>query len=173
MNKEKILKGIKNRIIQYVSRFVPGATNVRIWLHRMRGVHIGKGSFIGTDVLIETAYPERVKIGNNVILGIRTTLIAHFDIQEKNSEKFINQNPSIVIEDDVFIGPGVIILPNVRIGRGAVVSAGSVVTHSVPAKTMVQGNPAKPIARCNTPLRRDTSIWQFYRNLEKIEKIKR
>lgn len=173
MEEKNIFHGLKNRLLQYVSRFVPGAISVRVWLHRLRGVKIGRGVFIGTDVLIETAHPERVSIGNDVIIGIRCVLIAHFDAQEITTKNNQGTRPSIVIEDDVFIGPGVIILPNVRIGRGSVITAGSVITNSVPQRTMMQGNPAKPVARCHTPLRRDTPIWQFYRNLEKIGKTTR
>src|SRR5947208_178853 len=70
--------------------------------------------------------------------------------------------------DDAFLGPGVIIMPNVTIGAGAVVAAGSVVTRSVAPLTMVQGNPAKPIARCGIPLGLDTPIKEFYRRLTPI-----
>jgi acetyltransferase-like isoleucine patch superfamily enzyme len=168
MRKENTIPGLKNRFAQYVARFIPGATSTRVWLHRIRGVKIGNDVFIGTDVLMETAHPERISIGDHVIIGIRSILVAHFDAHEIDRG---NENSTfITIEDDVFLGPGVIVLPNVRIGRGAVVTAGSVVTHSVPARTMVQGNPARPVARCNTPLRRNTPIWQFYRDLKKIEK---
>jgi acetyltransferase-like isoleucine patch superfamily enzyme len=48
----------------------------------------------------------------------------------------------VVIEDDAWIGAGATILPGVRIGRGAVVATGSVVTRDVPAATIVAGNPA-------------------------------
>lgn len=170
MKKENVLIGLRNRFLQYIARYIPGATSTRVWLHRLRGVRIGKDTFIGTDVLIETAHPDWVSIGNHVIVGIRSVLIAHLEAQLNQHDDQKRIGVSIIIEDDVFIGPGVIILPNVRIGRGAVITAGSVVTHSVPAKTMVQGNPARPVALCDTPLNRETSIWQFYRNLKKIEK---
>lgn len=58
----------------------------------------------------------------------------------------INLNEKeIVIEDDVLIGTGSIILKGVTIGRAAIVGAGSVVTESVPPYTVVAGNPARPI----------------------------
>jgi hypothetical protein len=75
---------------------------------------------------------------------------------------------SVQIEDDVYIGPGAIILPNVRLGRGAVVTAGSVVSRSVPPMTMVRGNPAQPVARCGVPLTWDTPLKVFYRNLKPL-----
>ena len=52
-----------------------------------------------------------------------------------------------VIEDNVWIGINSTILPGLRIGNGAVVGAGSVVTKDVPAMTIVAGNPARIIKR--------------------------
>jgi maltose O-acetyltransferase len=49
----------------------------------------------------------------------------------------------VLIEDNVWIGGGAILLPGVNIGRNAVVGAGAVVTRSVPANTVVTGNPAR------------------------------
>jgi maltose O-acetyltransferase len=51
----------------------------------------------------------------------------------------------IVIDDDVWIGARVIILPGVHIGTGAVIGAGAVVTKDVPAYAVVGGNPARVI----------------------------
>lgn len=49
----------------------------------------------------------------------------------------------VVVEDEVWIGAGVIVLPGVRIGRGAVIGAGSVVTHEIPSNAVAVGNPAR------------------------------
>jgi len=51
----------------------------------------------------------------------------------------------ITIKDDVWIGGSAIILPNVTIGRGSVVGAGSVVTKNIPPNSKYAGNPAKEI----------------------------
>ena len=59
-------------------------------------------------------------------------------------------------------------LPGVTIGRGAVVMAGSVVTRSVPPMTMVQGNPAAPVAKCGVPLGANTPLGEFYRALQPL-----
>jgi maltose O-acetyltransferase len=130
-------------------------------LHRLRGVRIGLGSFIGTSVILETAYPQLIEIANRVDFCMRTTIIAH-----QHGECADESKPTVTIEDDVFIGPGSIILPHVRIGRGAVVAAGSVVSTSVPPLTMVRGNPAQPVARCRVPLGRSTPLREFYRGLK-------
>jgi len=162
------LSGMFRRLLQILARFAPGATTLRVRLHRMRGVRIGREVFIGTDVLIETSRPHLVSIGNGVAIGIRTIIIAHFRGSTKADREQAGDHKSIRIEDDAFIGPGAIILPNVTIGHGAVVTAGSVVTHSVPPLTMVRGNPAEPVARCGIPLGIKTPLKEFYRRLKPI-----
>jgi acetyltransferase-like isoleucine patch superfamily enzyme len=52
----------------------------------------------------------------------------------------------VVIEDDVHIGIGAIVLKGVRIGRGARIGGGAVVTGDVPAGGEVAGNPARPVS---------------------------
>jgi acetyltransferase-like isoleucine patch superfamily enzyme len=154
---EPFFSGMKNRILQFLARNAPGATTWRVKLHRWRGVHIGKEVWIGYDAIIETSYPHLVTIGDRVAVHARAIIIAHNREQE-----------GVVIEDDVTLGPGVIVLPNVRIGHGAIVTAGSVVTKSVPPKTMVQGNPARPIATVEIPLRLNVSMKEFSKGLRPI-----
>lgn len=127
-------------------------------------MEIGRDVFVGMDVIIDTSCPRRVRIGNNVVIGMRSTLIAHFDNQVAGT--LTRSRYSLTIEDNVFVGPSVTVMPNVTIGRGSVIMAGSVVTKSIPPRTMVQGNPAKPVARCGVPLLRTTPIWEFYQHLE-------
>ena len=154
---ERRLRGLWNRILQILARLAPGAMTVRVQLNRWRGVHIGKDVWIGYDAIIETSHPELVTIRDRAAVGIRTTIIAHNREQQ-----------GVVIEEDVVLGPGVIVLPNVTIGRGAIVTAGSVVTKSVPPKTMVQGNPARPIATVEVPLGMDVSVKEFAKGLRSV-----
>jgi acetyltransferase-like isoleucine patch superfamily enzyme len=155
--RERLLPGLKNRILQMLARIVPGATTTRVLLNRWRGVKIGKDVWIGYDAIIETSYPHLVTIRDRASLGIRVTIIAHNREQQ-----------GVVIEEDAALGAGVIVLPNVTIGRGAIVTAGSVVTKSVPPKTMVQGNPARPIATVEIPLGMDVSVKEFAKGLRPI-----
>jgi acetyltransferase-like isoleucine patch superfamily enzyme len=124
-------------------------------LHRARGVHVGNDVFIGQDVILETAYPHLVTIEDRAAISVRVTVVAH-----------MRELEGVKIERDVFVGPGVIILPNVTIGHGAVVTAGSVVTRSVPPMTVVQGNPAVPVATCGIPLTPHTTMKEFSRQLK-------
>jgi len=154
---EPMLRGLKNRILQILARVAPGATTTRVRLNRWRGVHIGENVWIGYDAIIETSHPHLVTIRDRAAIGIRSTIIAHYREQQ-----------GVVIEEDAVLGPGVIVLPGVTIGRGAIVTAGSVVTKSVPPKTMVQGNPAGPIATVEVPLGLDVSVKEFAKGLRPI-----
>ncbi len=154
---EKLLPGLRNRILQILARVAPGATTTRVLLNRWRGVNIGKDVWIGYDAIIETSCPHLVTIRDRAAIGIRVTIIAH------NREQ-----RGVVIEEDASLGAGVIVLPNVTIGHGAIVTAGSVVTKSVPPKTMVQGNPARPIATVEVPLGMGVSMKEFAKGLRPI-----
>jgi acetyltransferase-like isoleucine patch superfamily enzyme len=153
--------------------YAPGAMSFRVWIHRRRGVTIGSRVFIGTDALIETSRPDLIAIGDRVVIGIRTTIIAHFRGVTRAERGEGPDRFSVRIEDDVFIGPAAVILPGVTIGRGAVVAAGSVVTSSVAEMTMVQGNPARPVARCGVPLGLETPPTEFTRQLQPIRPASR
>lgn len=155
--KETPLRGIANRILQHAARILPGARSLRVFLHRARGVKMGKDVWIGYDVILETSRPNLITIEEGSVLSVRAMVIAHF-----------RGSMGVKIERDVFIGPGAIILPNVVIGQGSVVTAGSVVTHSVPPMTVVQGNPAVPVARCGVPLGVDITIKEFSRRLRPL-----
>lgn len=168
---ERIIPGIKNRFLQILAQFSPGASSIRVFLHRLRGVRMGKGVWIGYNCIIGTAQPRWIYIGNNVEINIRAIIISHLpDVPEPNEGKG-KDYISVRIEDNAHIGPGTIILPNVTIGQGAVVTAGSVVTRSIPSMTMVQGNPAKPVAICGVPLlTRKIPREEFLRKLKPIRK---
>jgi acetyltransferase-like isoleucine patch superfamily enzyme len=92
---------------------------------------------------------ERITIGNNVVVGANTTII-DTDFHPLNS---IDRNLSptegiiapVLIEDDVFLGMNSLILKGVTIGNGSVIGAGSVVTHDIPPRVIVAGNPARII----------------------------
>jgi acetyltransferase-like isoleucine patch superfamily enzyme len=162
---ERPLRGLRNRLLQRIARNAPGGRSLRVWLHRLRGVRLGRDAFIGLDVVIETSFPELVSTGDRVILGMRTLIVAHFDGDV--AAHGVPERPTVRLEDEVFIGPGVIIMPNVTIGSGSVIAAGTVVTRSVPPRRFVQGNPAEVVGVCNRPLNPSTSTWEFLGGLER------
>jgi len=155
--KESAVRGFVNRVLQQLARTLPGAQSIRVALHRARGVKIGKNVWIGYDVVLDTSQPFNITLEDGCVISMRTTVLAHF-----------RESKGVRIERDVFVGAGALILPNVVIGQGAVVAAGSVVTRSVPAGVMVQGNPAVAMAKCGIPLGPKTTLKEFTRHLQPL-----
>lgn len=128
----------------------------------------GYGTFngditLGNDVIIGTdscflSTGARIIIGNKVIFGPHVYLISGNHQVNKVGEYIIDVHEKtevcdadIVIEDDCWIGAGVIILKGVTIGRGSVIGAGSVVTKSTPPYSISAGNPCRVIKSRFTP----------------------
>jgi maltose O-acetyltransferase len=110
----------------------------------------GQNTYIGDhvflNVLCTTLDCNQVHIGHHVMIGpaVQIYTAAHHLLAETRIQG-MEVAKAILIEDNVWIGGGAILLPGVIIGRNAVVGAGAVVTRSVPANTVVAGNPARVI----------------------------
>jgi acetyltransferase-like isoleucine patch superfamily enzyme len=115
------------------------------------GFKVGKNVYIGQGLML-TMFNSKTKcelvIGDRVAIAPRVTLILSSDA---NWSKLCDIIPPvqgrIVLENDCWIGAGVIVMPGVTIGEMAVVGAGAIVTRNVPAYTIVAGNPAKEIKK--------------------------
>lgn len=147
-------------IIHAVSDHCPSRI-IRHSLFRLAGLKIGTGSVVHMGVRF--FMPDGVSIGEDSIVGFRTFLDGrkplkignHVDIASEamiynsehdlESEKFEATEEPVEIGDYSFIGPRVIILPGVTVGKGAIVAAGAVVTRDVPEFAIVGGVPAKVI----------------------------
>ena len=110
-------------------------------------LHIGSRSFVGRGVEIDCQ--EKISIGEHVLLAPGCFITDHnHDIA---ADRRIDQqrcvSAPVAIEDDVWIGANAVILPGVKIGQGAVVGAGAVVTSDVDSFTVVGGVPARMIAK--------------------------
>jgi acetyltransferase-like isoleucine patch superfamily enzyme len=139
----------------------PGGASARPQLHRWRGVRIGGQAWLGLYVYIDELHPEALTIGKGCTIGIRTTIITHI----YGGPRQPTANGQVVIEDDVFVGPHCVILPNVRIGAGSVIQAGTVVSRNVPPRTLWGGPAAGPLAEVTVPLSGDINYAVFLRGL--------
>jgi acetyltransferase-like isoleucine patch superfamily enzyme len=139
---------ILGTVLSRLALFVPGGSGVRPRLQRWRGVAVGRNVWIGLYVYIDDLHPEALSIGSNCTIGIRTSIITHFYWGAKQPMS----NGKVVIEDDVFVGPHCVILPNVTIGEGAVIQAGSIVTRSVPPRTFWGPPSSGPLGLATVPL---------------------
>jgi maltose O-acetyltransferase len=107
-------------------------------------ITVGRGTFINYGLTALDVAP--ITIGNDVQIGPNVQLLTptHPVDPEPRRNKLEAAKP-IVIEDNVWLGGGVIVLPGVTIGENSVVGAGSVVTRDVPANSVAVGNPARVI----------------------------
>jgi len=111
-----------------------------VYLASPNELQVGDGSFIGRASLYCTG---GVRIGRNVNVSDGVVVItAKHDI---NSPDFNATYEPIVIEDWAWLATNAVVLAGVTVGEGAVVAAGAIVTHDVPAYSVVAGNPATVI----------------------------
>ena len=132
-------KVMKNFIIIQIARYTP-VLSVKNWLYRtFLRMKVGKKTSFALMVMPDIMFPEKITVGENSIIGYNTTLLAHeYLIREYRLGE-------IIIGNEVMIGANVTILPGVKIGDGATVSAGTLVHRDVPSGAFVGGNPMRII----------------------------
>ncbi|MCK4858193.1 MAG: acyltransferase [candidate division Zixibacteria bacterium] len=143
---KKILKSLARNFIWYKFRIV---------LLRWCGFEIGKDVYIADGLVIVEELADRghVIIGDRVSFAPNVTLVTSSHPNNSRIAPYVpTPRGKVVIEADAWIGAGAIILPEVTIGTGAVVGAGSVVTRDVPPYDIVAGIPAKKIGEVSIPL---------------------
>ena len=130
-------KVVKNFIVIQMARYTP-FLNLKNWLYRtFLRMEVGDNTAVALMVMMDVMFPEKIKIGENSIIGYNTTILAHeYLIKEYRLGE-------VCIGNDVLIGANTTILPGVEIGDGAIVSAGTLVHKDVPAGSFVGGNPMK------------------------------
>jgi acetyltransferase-like isoleucine patch superfamily enzyme len=127
------------------------------------GITIGRDSLVGEYSVIRGQ--GGVHIGDRVYTSPFTQIIAVNHVFDDPSQPFVEQGitaQGIQIEDDVWLGAGVVITDGVRIGKGAVIAAGAVVTKDVPPHTVVAGVPAKPVKEITGSERDQTQRTIYY-----------
>jgi acetyltransferase-like isoleucine patch superfamily enzyme len=166
------MTGIFNRcmgmLLQRISLLLPGGYTLRPFTAKLRGAKVGKNVWISQMVYIDELHPEALTIGDNVTIGLRTSILTHF--YWGGRRETTNMGP-VVIEKDVFIGPHCVILPGVLIGEGSVIMAGTVISRNIPPHTL-WGPPATgPLGEVTVSLTARHSYQEFVRGLRPIRKI--
>jgi heptaprenylglycerol acetyltransferase len=148
------VRRVFNRILGMLARFAPGATSLRSFLHRLRGVRITGRVFIGDDVYVENEYPECIELHDGAQICLRSILIAH-----------THGSGRIIIGKDAFIGANCVLTASpgetLTVGDGAVIVTSSVIASDVPALTLFGNEKAKPLATVTVPLAMGTSYENF------------
>jgi maltose O-acetyltransferase len=108
------------------------------------GLRVGDNFQMEKGCNIDANFPWLIEIGDNVTFASRVAVVAH----DGSTKKLVGYSKvgRVRIGNDVFVGFGSIVLPNVTIGDGAVIGANSVVTHDVPAGAVAVGSPAKVVS---------------------------
>ena len=123
-------------------------------------ISVGKNSVVNPNVYLD-GRGGKLLIGDNVDIARDTAIwtLEHDPHDVNHSVK----GGDVIIEDHVWIASRVTILPNVKIGRGAVIASGSVVTKDVPELSIVGGIPAKIIGKRYNPLTYELNYHPLYR----------
>lgn len=127
----------------------------RVHLHRDIIIEVGDGGSltVGNDTYIQprcqfAAFKAPIRIGSEVQIAPYCAFYPYnhgFAPGEVIKNQPLTTKGGILIEDDVWLGVGVVVLDGVRIGKGAVIGAGSVVTHDIPEGAIAMGVPARVI----------------------------
>lgn len=142
-----MLKKLANKIYRYLLSPEKYARKI--------GVKIGDNNFI-PDKNIWSSEPYLITIGNNCQITMGVRLFTHGGGQViRQSIPDFDAFGKITIGDFVYIGNNSLVMPGVSIGEYSIVAAGSVVTKSVPPRTVVAGNPAKIICSINDYMSRN------------------
>jgi acetyltransferase-like isoleucine patch superfamily enzyme len=125
--------------------------NLRARLHKLRGVKFDDvaSTFIGENVTIDSVCPQNVRIGKRCIITSGTKILTHYldteNLSDNPSYHFRFYKGEVRIEDDVFIGYNVVIASPLRIGKGSIIGANTVLTKDVEPGSVMVGAQAKCI----------------------------
>lgn len=140
LNFAKLIRVFFGKIIM---ESVGEGVNIEKGAHFNSNVKIGNYSGIGVNCELNgpVILGDYISMGPEVVIYTRNHAFNNKEIliQEQGYEKY----KQVIINDDVWIGRRVIILPGVEIGKGAIIGAGSVVTKDVPPYAIFVGNPGK------------------------------
>ncbi len=109
-------------------------------------LHVGANVHIGWDVFLDLS--DRVRLENDVHLGMRAVILTHFFLGEGSPEKplaglFPPREAPVTLKRGCAVGAGAIVLPGVTIGEDAIVGAGAVVKTDVPPRSVVEAAPSR------------------------------
>ncbi len=131
-----IFRKFRNAFCQSLARICP-FNSIRVFLHRCRGVSIGKNVFIGLNCTLDNSYPEYISLEDGCGLTGEVYILTHSNPGKRFLGTFDSHVSPVIVKRDAWIGIRSTILPGVKIGEKSVVSAGTVVNKDVPDHTIV------------------------------------
>lgn len=125
-------------ILIYTARYLP-STALKNFLYRLCGAKIGSGVTFGLGAVLDVFYPELIEVGDNTLIGYNTVILAHEYLQGEY------RTGNVKIGKGAMVGANCTVLPGIKIGDGASVSAMTLVNCDIPAGQKWGGVPAKRI----------------------------
>lgn len=127
-----------------------GGMGKSLWIeapvHFAYGIHTYIGDHVYANFNLTVVDDCEVRIGNYVMFAPNVTITATgHPVHPMYRDKGAQFSLPVVIEDHVWIGANVVIMPGVTIGENSVIGAGSVVTHDIPANMVAYGVPCRPV----------------------------
>ena len=168
----------KNKIIILFRYKLMGRLNLEAL--KQRGLKVGINFNMQQGCIIDESHCWLISIGNSVTLAPNVHILAH----DASTKMFLGYTKIgiVTIGNNVFIGAGSIILPNVKIGNDVIIGVGSIVTKDIPDGTVVAGNPAKIICKIDEYLDKNKENmdnrpvydekWTIRKNISNDMKIK-
>ncbi len=147
------MRALVKKMLTWLARGMPGH-GLRAALLRGAGYRVGRDVFIGEGLIIidEPGDWGLVRIGDRAAISPRVTLVVSSRPNWSRIEPYVpTAHAPVTIGEDAWLGTGVVVLPGVRVGEGAVVGANSVVNRDVEPFTIVAGAPARFIRRVEAP----------------------
>lgn len=166
---QKIIRNLKNdlKLIRLSKINKTVEINYGNEFYYIEKLELGRYVYLGENGYYNAA--GGISIGNGTCIAANVSILSENHNYDSLDLKYIpfdsrKIHKPVIIEENVWIGHGTTIIPGVKIGEGAVVAAGSVVTKDVPNYTVVGGNPAKTIKKRNIDvynnLKNDGKIWR-------------
>lgn len=139
-------------IFRFIQAAEPSAFEMpSLW--QSYGVNIGKNVHIDPTCYLDRGFAGLLELQDNVVIAMQTSFIMH-DSSINNVCGGPMKIGKIIVEKNAYIGAGVIVLPGVRIGQGAIVGGGSLVAKDVEAGMVSVGRPAKILLPVSELLKR-------------------
>lgn len=169
-----IIKAFLFYIFNNCLTYFPNYALRKFYLKKIMKIKIGNQTFIHMGCF----FSSNVKIGNNSVIGRQCQLIGDITIKDnvsitaqtyifsvthfKDSPAFQGQHKSVLIEDYAWVGARAVILPGVRIGKGAILGANSTATKSIPNYAVWAGSPAREVSKRSDKLEYNLIYFPYF-----------
>lgn len=154
----------------YVTLIAEGDARIRlgVWTPKKDpgGIEIGSYTLICPGVRITAV--DRIEIGEGCMLA-NGVYVTDADWHDTYDRVAIGRSAPVVVEDNVWIGDGVVVCKGVTIGENSIVGAGAVVVKSIPPNTVAAGNPARVVKKLDSA-RPMTTRKKWYANPERLQR---